>query len=1031
MKPLRLEMHAFGPYAGEQVVDFRALGDRRLMLIHGPTGAGKSSILDAICFALYGESSGDERQASEMRCDMADREVLTRVTFDFAMGRDRLRITREPKQQRPARRGHRMVEHQPHATLWRIAGGELSADFDEDQAEVVATGTSDVTVAVTERLGFEGKQFRQVVMLPQGQFRRLLTAGTKEREAILRTLFQTQQYQDVTRRLAERERELYREVAQHLELARAQLASVEVESREALDLRLEESRTQLATVEAQIEPARQVRDAARETVQAREEAERRAAVLEQAEQAVRAIEARAPEVAGLEARHAAGQRARPLLVQRAAAEDRRREQVEAALAADRHAGALKAAERRSAAAEAAAKAERARDAERDAAARELSTLEQLRESAARLDQAREEHASAEARMAEARKRVESTEQRIEARRARLQADTEAREAARAEAGTLETARAEVERLGRLEDRLGDLAELETRRASRQRDLEQARKDTEEADAGRREAAALLEGLGARWRSGHAGALARELQPGEACPVCGSTEHPAPAHAPEDLPTEAELERARDRAEAAARKRDVLVERRAEAERAEAELRGRIESIRAELGDGDGGAREVAVALQEARKRANAAMKAADRVEALEPTIEGHARALEAEGVELAEARTALEIASSKRGGTEEAVASLERTLPPALRDPGALERALSVAAARRAHLVHELEHAEKAEADAREALSAATAADEAARKVLAEAETRADAAIQALARAREDAQLADDEAFAAAVHDAADLDRLEEQVRAHRKALTEAETRRSEARAQAEQLRVPPEAPPLDDLKARVAEAEKTHAELLRQQGELGEAIKSLTTVARRHADTLGASERAEAAYHRVALVAKVAGGTNERQISFERYVLAALLDDVVRDASVRLQHMSHGRFELVRTDQVRRRNSPAGLDLHVLDAYSGQTRPAHTLSGGESFLAALALSLGLSDVVQAYSGGVRLDALFIDEGFGTLDPASLDRALDVLTELAGEGGGGRLIAIISHVQDLEQRIDTRLRVDRSEVGSHARLTVG
>jgi len=252
MRPIRLSLCAFGPYAAEHTFDFRELGSRSFFLIHGPTGSGKTTVLDAMCFALYGDTSGNERQARQMRSDMADPSERTEVVFDFSLGTELYRVSRSPEQERPKQRGEGMTTERPKATLWQRTG----LVDDNGEGHVLAAKWGDVTEAVESLLGFKSDQFRQVVLLPQGQFRRLLLATSTEREAILERLFQTEFYRIVTERL----KEAARDVQEHMKDARSRGESIRsqagVESKDELAARRAERAAQIEALALRIEELR-------------------------------------------------------------------------------------------------------------------------------------------------------------------------------------------------------------------------------------------------------------------------------------------------------------------------------------------------------------------------------------------------------------------------------------------------------------------------------------------------------------------------------------------------------------------------------------------------------------------------------------------------------------------------------------------------------------------------------------------------------------------------------------------------------
>lgn len=901
MKPLVLTMQAFGPFAARERVDFTRLGDRALFLIHGPTGAGKTTLLDALCFALYGDTSGGERDARAMRSDHAPAELETEVELEFALGAERYRVTRKPAQQRPRRRGEGWTQAQPEAQLDRLTAGEWKS---------LASQPGKVLDAVRGLLGFDSAQFRQVIVLPQGRFRELLTAGSGEREAILETLFRTRICSELTDALRERARALEAAGRETQTRRETLLDHAGCDSVDAL----KEQRTQRADEVAQ----RQVEEkAARE----RDTAARQA--LERARAAVQA----------------------------------ERERADAAQRRQQAAQACEAVAQRKAQADAAQAAENARAAGREALGKRINELEALlpavtelaqtlarRDAAARQrDVAGAEHARLDAALVAARKTLQ--ERREE--RERVQA-----QAARVEALThrVEQAQAACERQLRLTQLRKDLAGAEAR-------LGEAANAVTAADAALARAQRELDDVEHAWSAAQAGLLAAGLRSGAPCPVCGGTDHPAPARASADAVSEAALREAREAVRKAAAAREAAMARRHEADK-------QVEGLRATAGEL---ARDPADAVdpQALQAELKSAQSAAQRLAELARELPACEHAIGEAEAALRKAQTAHQTAEGEVTRADAEAALLRRKLPQELNSVPALEAEIARVGSERKALDDALAQAQQAAQQAANELAAARSAEQV-----------AEAALQ---RATQAAQ-------AAAVEGGApDLPAVEAAARAAGEAL--------EAALLATR-----------DAAGRVESADRTLAALADLAAQAGELERQYAVAGR---------------------LAEVAGGTNRLNLSFQRFVLATLLDEVLEAASLRLLRMSRSRFELRRVQGLVDGRRAGGLDLEVFDHYTGSSRPAATLSGGEGFLAALSLALGLADVVQSRAGGIQMETLFIDEGFGTLDPEALDFALSTLIDLQQSG---RLVGVISHVAELRERMDVRLEVVAGAAGSYVWL---
>ncbi len=1019
MKPLRLGLQAFGPFAGREDIDFTRLPPGALFLISGPTGAGKTSILDGITYALYGDTSGGERSAREMRSHHADAATQTEVELEFALGERRYRVRRIPEQERTAQRGSGLVKVAARAELWRWETGAAGADW-----LPVSQRSTEVTRQIAELLGFEADQFRQVVLLPQGQFRKLLAADSRERERILETLFGTAAYKRVQDAL-KAEAATLRQRAEEARLRRQTLLEqAGAESPEALQLQRKALAEALAGLQ-EVEKSARAQDAqARQDLQRGQGIETRFVEREAAAQALAALEACLPEIDKQRRQLALARQAQgvvpadqALVAARRAVEDARLRQSQAAAAAEAAAAALARARKR-------LDEEVAQAPEREAAQRELMRLEALVEAVARLDQAeaarrgrQEQKRAADEALASA------TQQRAEglARRDALLQRIDAVQplAARADALALRLRQA-------------------ARREEDGRRLEAARKQSlacEQAEARRRQAldaarAALeaaradFDRLDAAWRRGQAAVLASHLHDGAPCPVCGSADHPAPARFDAALPGEAALQAAMqavrdaeavlDGARAAL---DAAAQQRAGAQ---AEVATREAAVREHVAHDDASptAAETAAAIQH---ELDAARAAATELTSMREQLQVVEAALTTATERHEAARQAVAVADAALAAARHLAEDRCAAVPDELRAPAALEAALSAARARVQRLQAALQTAQAGQAEAASREAGARAQGETLGEAARLAAAHAGEAVAQLAAALQQSGFASEAEYRAAVLVPDALEAVAAAVQGFDESQAAARERQTRAREALEGL-ARPDLPALEAAAAAARERlEQTLGELGRQRGELGRAdrtLEALAAIARE-------SGEIEAQYRVAGHVAAVANGENGRNLTFQRYVLAALLDDVLRAASHRLKAMSRGRYLLQRREDVADGRRAAGLDLEVLDDYTGRARPASTLSGGEGFMASLSLALGLSDVVQAYAGGVQLDTLFIDEGFGSLDPESLDMAMKTLIDLQQKG---RMVGVISHVEEMKQQIDVAIEVVQDVRGSRVRL---
>ena len=1017
MKPLRLSMRAFGPYAGEQNLDFTVLGAATCFLIHGPTGAGKTSILDAICFALYGEASGGERDPKRLRSDHAETGTLTEVVFDFSLGAESYRVSRSPEQERPKARGAGTTTQQPKATLWRRTGAAP-----EEEGEVLATQASRVTAEIERLLGFKSDQFTRVVMLPQGKFRKLLEADSRGREDILETLFQTEVYSRIEEALKERARQA-KQALEAVESERVHfLQDAGVASEADLEPLRAERVAECARVESELEALRAARTAADAELTA---ARARVALVEErlaAERQAADLERQTPEFDSKAARVERARAALPIAEADRVAGLRRQESVDAARAKSEREKALADAVVAQASTRAALEKEEARGPERQAAASAIASLSTLTAAVKSLDGARAKAAGFAAR--------------ISAKQVLFDKETEARARLEAELEALRATREQAALLAAQHDARATIVES-VRRALRQAsDVEQARKELAKAEAAVKSAGtvrkvaekavssaeAALKKVHADWVAGQAGLLARALVDEAPCPVCGSVDHPKPARPKHRLTEFGEVEAAQSLLKVA---QETLADARADESSSVAKVQG-LEKAIAALTGGDAGAadtKKLKKSLKAAEEAARASEEAAEQTRVLGEKLATMRQGL-AEQQELLKS-AAEEVQTLQRGEAAEAarVMELELQVPEALRPPGAVEKAIEEARRRLDLLEAALTEARAKADEASRVHAAAAEALTAATEHATKAEERAAQAMETLTARIAAAGFDSEEAYREAKLEPPAISALAAEVDSFRAALGAAKERA----ARALQASPSTDVPDVAALDARVQALDADVEKKSQEQGESTERLRRLVAIVEALVALAVRHQRAQAEFGCVAHVSDIVNGQNAHGITLHRYVLGALLDDVLVAASQRLRSMTSGRFDLEREREREDARRAAGLDLVVLDSYTGTSRPVNTLSGGEGFMASLALALGLADVVQSYAAGIRLETIFVDEGFGTLDEEAMDKALETLMKL---GEGGRLVGIISHVPELRGRIDARLEVRPTEKGSVARFVM-
>lgn len=934
MKPIKLIISAIGPYADEPLeIDFSQFSGKGLFLISGDTGAGKTTIFDAICFALYGETSGHYRDTKNLRSQYAAPGTKSYVDFYFTHQGEEYRIYRQPGYLRAKQRGEGLIEEKEKAVLY--CGAETPQE-----------GKTQVDRRIKELLGISFEQFKQIAMIAQGEFWELLNASTQERTEILRTIFMTERYQRLEQKLRERrnaglneKKRLENSVVQYFNEAAAgpksqlaedlqKLQEQTAASGGAWDLAamldllaalLAEDETENTLVQADLQAANQLLDERKKALIEAQTNNRLLDRLDEHQKRQRQLAAQGPTMEAqaqlLQRQKAARREVQPVF---------QRWQDAQAQAAKTEADIEK---QKQAVAQAEAALQRAAA---------VLTLEQLQQAPVQL--------------------AKSQQQQKE----------------------WEHVAGELNRL--LHQVIKAYNEDVEEWRKKQQNFEAARDRYNQLDGEYKQQEQILENC-------RAGILAQTLAEGQPCPVCGSTNHPRPAQLPAEAVTEADLKQSKAALERARQAKDDLLK---EVEKANGVLQKQGEQLK----------QQVLKALAEAGQ----------------PQTEETAKG-EVLTAQLQQAAQDIDgkIKDEKRKQRElgqKCLAYIEATLPQNAARPGSVKQAIELA--------------QQAAAEVQRLQSTAAGSLETLRQSLREQQTGVEACQAEFAAVLQEKGFADEAQFKSLLATEEEISQTEKTLNQYHQAV----------QTNKEQL-----AQSMEDAKGRVLVDEAALQQQVQAQAQLAADLQTesnllqtrLTQNGRLQQNIAAQKEPLAAACQESQLCSQlynlISGNISEKnKITFEQYIQAAGFDNIIAAANRRLLPMSDGQFELFRVQEAGNKRSKASLDLEVQDNFTGQRRPVGNLSGGESFKASLSLALGLSDTVSGDLGGVQMDVLFVDEGFGTLDRKSIENALDILLSLSG---ANKLVGIISHREELVENIPQQIRVRKSKNGSSIEIDTG
>ena len=1026
MKPISLTIEAFGPYRDSVNLDFSALQNHSMFLISGPTGAGKTSILDAMVYALYGEPSGEVRKIDAIRSDFAEPERMTRVDFSFAIGEAQYRVERLPKQLVAKKRGTGMREQNASATVYEMKDGEW---------KVIATSAAAIRDTVQRIIGFRKDQFLQVVLLPQGEFRKLLVASTSEREELLHTLFRTELY----RKLQEALKTAYDDAKAGIEAnltKQAALIQSIPHDEDTIVLTAQHVRELLANREPYRDGLVVKRDEAVAEVEQFNALRKEWAVYNQAQQSLTEaaskldlVKAREEERSSLREKVQFLTSLTPTyeLYKQFSDKQSALKTLETALS-----DAKKVVEIASQQESKCTEAYEVLASHAETIQAKRTTLAQLRQQAEKFDELAllnqelnilkskletQDREKSEAKLQAQHKLVADLEAELVEVRKQFQVNSKA-----------------LESIPHIQEQLSQLqrySELLSEKQKAQNDIDAKEESLATLDESVKNSTVQLERLEHLMAEGRAFELVHLVVDNEPCPVCGSTEHPQLASKPELYPTKEEVEEARAVRDGALQKRaseigqkEALSVRLHELDKQVKDQVSKLKSSIADFSEDTFDSTQQVLSSQ--MNRLTALRKDTEQLSEMitkneHDLIEGKDTLAKLE-IDHNELLNDLHDVAVQISSVQAKIDGLSKILPTT--DLDAWHKQIESLETEINTYDEQLKLCKSSLDAAKEQLNAKRGRLEILFAQVQEETKNLDGFYQEYVKSLQSISVSEDD-FIDALGDYKALDAFRTELHALDEAFSTAQAVYDAALKHAQSVIEPSDTvsdevydtavEKRDNLVGSLAAWDKetkhietTLASLEELEKAMGEAREEITFLSRLNDLANG-------------------GEQGFKNVTFERYVLGAILDEVVYAANLRLQKMSRSRYSLERSDYTGGGRGKQGLDLAVMDAFTGQSRPANTLSGGETFLASMALALGLADVIQSYAGGIHMDTMFIDEGFGTLDPDTLELAMETLVQLQSSG---RLIGMISHVPELKTRIPAHLEVTRGDDGSTAKFVI-
>lgn len=1040
MRPIKLTISAFGPYASKQVIDFEELKGRNIFVISGKTGAGKTTIFDAISYALYGEASGESRETDSLRSHFADDNTETYVELEFELRGEKYTVNRVPKQKKKKARGEGYTEKSADATL-TLPDGK------------VITKVKNVTDKIIEILGITREQFKQIVMLAQGEFKKLLLADSVEREGIFRKIFNTYDFEKIQAELKDKAANLSKNRTKSKHEMEINLKNIKGEHDIVIDEYVDfplviEKLKDLLERDNNIyktlnEEGKEVDNKLQVKNQEKAIIETNNNLLKEKEIITKALEellSKEDEYKNKAKAIIDGKNAKEVkyiedkLVENNKKLAKREEDYNLSL---KNIDSLKLEQEE---ANKLLQIEESKECDREKLSVEINNLNKLEEKIIELDSLNNKVMHLKQSAENSKLQIINNKKETE----ELKKSKEEKELQLKDIATLETKKVELESDIKAKNKtLDEVRELfKVIRSFQNTYIEHNNKAKEykEFEVEYKKVKENYEKMDDLYKKEQAGILASKLQENEPCPVCGSTKHPNKATIKENLkiPTKDELKVAKENLDKLEKenleKINNLTTLNSNKTTYLEQVNNHLSMLSATLNIDKTFNSETAKVVKNLGtelksvidKLKDELLKVIDKI-SLKEKIEKELNLITTTINEREQSLIKLE--ESEKNYTTELTQNItkideyKKEMPENITDVKTLNnlievktKELNISKEKLAKLRLENENlAKKLEGENSTSKEINKSIEELKLEI---ANNKANFNEAIKEQGFDNIQTYEDAKLQISM-----VESLEKEVENYNSELKLTKAKREDIVNKTKDI-VFMDITTIDE---EIKSIQNNKKELESKLRELHAIIVGNKTILKNVENLNIEFKEIEEEYKVVGELADLANGKKAPYISFERYILASYFEDIIEAANIRLEKMTGDRFSLIRKTSKSKGAGQKGLELEIYDNYTDSSRDVSSLSGGESFKASLSLALGLSDIVQSNAGGVSLDTMFVDEGFGTLDPQSLDNAIDSLLELQR---GGRLVGIISHVEELKERIDAKLEVTSTSKGSKVEFNI-